>query len=292
MITASTIGSQEKLKLAVDRITGLPTLPQVITEITRLMQNPRTSAEEVGKALIMDQALASKVLKLVNSAFYGFPGRINTITHAIVILGFNTVKNIILTASIFETLGGKGGGQKEFDIEKFWLHSIGTGVLAREISKKLNFKFFEECFLGGLLHDLGKIILYKFMPEEMDKVLQVQKEENCLFFLAEKKALDVTHDQIGGWLTSKWNLPEDLRNAVLYHHMPMLSGKYAMMVSIVHIADILCRALCIGSGGDSTIPVVDEKAWEKLKFSRQLIDKIYSDIDLELEKAAVFFQIM
>src|SRR5512147_1110671 len=107
-VPAPNISPKEKLKAVTDKITSLPTLPKVITEITTLMQNPRTSAEEVGRAITMDQALASKVLRLVNSAFYGFPGRINTITHAIVILGFNTVKNIVLTASVFDKLGGRG----------------------------------------------------------------------------------------------------------------------------------------------------------------------------------------
>src|SRR3989339_1068728 len=140
------ISTRDKLRLITEKVTGLPTLPRVIQEITNLMQNPRTSAEEVGRAITMDQSLASKVLRLVNSAFYGFPGRINTITHAIVILGFNTVKNIVLTASIFEKLGGRGGSQS-FDLEKFWLHSIGTGVVGREIARKINFRFQEEVFI-------------------------------------------------------------------------------------------------------------------------------------------------
>ncbi|MFH0920474.1 MAG: HDOD domain-containing protein [Fibrobacterota bacterium] len=285
------ISTREKLKLVTEKVTGLPTLPKVIQEITNLMQNPRTSAEEVGRAITMDQALASKVLRLVNSAFYGFPGRINTITHAIVILGFNTVKNIVLTASVFDKLGGLG--RKEgFDLEKFWLHSIATGVIAKEIAKKINFRYYEESFLAGLLHDIGKIILIRFLPEEFDKVAAVQRDEQCLFLEAEKKAIDLTHNEIGNWLAQRWNLPEDLRAAILYHHAPMLANQHKNMIYAVHTADALARALCIGSGGDNKMPTLHPEVWEELKFSRQLLDKIYKDIETELDKAAVFFQIM
>jgi putative nucleotidyltransferase with HDIG domain len=285
------ISTREKLRLVTEKVTGLPTLPKVIQEITHLMQNPRTSAEEVGRAITMDQALASKVLRLVNSAFYGFPGRINTITHAIVILGFNTVKNIVLTASVFDKLGG--AGQKDvFDMEKFWLHSIATGVIAKEIAKKSNFRYYEESFLAGLLHDIGKIILFKYLPEEFDKIVLLQKQEKGLFLEAEKKAIDLTHNEIGNWLAQRWNLPEDLRACILYHHAPMLANQHKTMIFAVHTADALARALCIGSGGDNRIPIIHPEVWEELKFSRQLLDKIFKDIELELDKAAVFFQIM
>jgi len=285
------LSSKEKLKAVTEKITSLPTLPKVLTEISSLMQNPRTSAEEVGRAITRDQALASKVLRLVNSAFYGFPGRINTITHAIVILGFNTVKNIVLTASVFDKLGGKGG-TSDFDLEKFWLHSIGTGIIAKEIAKKVNYRSHEECFLAGLLHDIGKVILYKYLPDEFALVEAQVLEKNVLFLDAEKEAIDITHNEIGTWLAQKWNLPEDLRSAILYHHAPVLASQHKSMVYAVHAGDILIRALNIGSGGDNKIPVLSSDVWDELKFSRQLIEKIYRDIEFELEKSTIFFQIM
>ncbi len=286
-----TSNPREKLKLVTEKISSLPTLPKVISEITTLMQNPRTSAEEVGKAITMDQSLASKVLRLVNSAFYGFPGRVNTITHAIVILGFNTVKNIVLTASVFDKLGGKGQ-TGSFDLEKFWLHSIATGVIAKEIAKKVNFRSAEESFLAGLLHDIGKVILFKFLPDEFNSVQIMLQQEPMLFLDAEKKATGISHNEIGGWLAAKWNLPEDLTAAITYHHSPALASQHRTMVYAVHAADIIARSLCIGNPGDKRIPVFNSTVWDDLKFSRQLIDKIYKDIEYELEKSAVFFQIM
>ncbi len=123
------------IKNIIANINELPTLPTVVDELNRLLQNPKTSAEEVGKAIITDQAIASKVIKLVNSAFYGFPGKITTITHAIVILGFSTVRNIVLTASIIGSIDSKSVSNKSFSLPDFWMHSISTGAFALTIGK-------------------------------------------------------------------------------------------------------------------------------------------------------------
>lgn len=279
------------LRAITERVTSLPTLPTVITRMSQLLQDPRTSAEEVGKAITNDQALASKVLKLVNSAFYGFPGRINTITHAIVILGFGTVKNIVLTASIFDSFGGKGEAGA-FDVEKFWLHSIGVGAAGKAIAQYTGFRSLEESFLGGLLHDIGKIILSQYAKPEMAKVLKIVSQENTLIIDAEKKALGATHQELGGWLCSKWNLPKDLTAAVTNHHYPSLGGEHMQIASVVHLADILVRALAIGSGGDKRIPRLNEEAWAKLNLKEQDLQPILKAIEAEVEKATIFTSIL
>lgn len=230
------------------------------------------------------------MLKLVNSAFYGFPGKINTITHAIVILGFNTVKNIVLTASVFDRLKDDAGNSY-FDIEKLWMHSIGTGVIAREIASKLKSRCLEESFLAGLLHDIGKVILFKFLEDEFRQVVAHQKEHDCLLIDAEKKIIKITHSEIGGWLAQKWKLPADLRNAIKYHHNPSFAEGYEILTSIIHVSDILARAIGYGSGGDNKIPVVKKDAWGRLKLSRKILDSIYKNLDHEFENASIFLQI-
>jgi putative nucleotidyltransferase with HDIG domain len=277
----------KQLKTLTEKIPSLPTLPTVLTQMNQLLQDPHTSAEEVGKAIANDQSLASKVLKLVNSAFYGFPGKINTITHAIVILGFGTVKNIVLTASIFDSFGGKGDAGA-FNVEDFWLHSIAVGTAAKVIAKQTGFRAHEECFLGGLMHDIGKIILNQYTKPEMAKILKHVSQNNCLFFEAEKKELGITHQEIGGWLANKWNLPKDLTCTIEYHHYPPAAAEHAHITSIVHLADILIRALDIGSGGDNKIPKLNEDAWKKLNFKEGDLQKLFFEIEQEVEKAAVF----
>lgn len=276
---------------AASNISAIPTLPTVISRITTLLQNPQTSADEIGKAITTDQALASKVLKLVNSAFYGFPGRISTITHAVVILGFSTVKNIVLTASIFESFKKNAESDESFDMEKFWFHSIACGAAAQTIAKKMGLKSGEECFIAGLIHDLGKVILCQYMPDQFQKIVKHTRENNCLIYEAENALFANTHQEVGGYLAEKWNLPSDLQNAVKYHHVPSNKRVHFEMTAVVHCADILVRAMGYGNGGDDRMPVINEDVWNYLKLSKQTLPALLEEIDQEVEKATIFLQV-
>jgi HD-like signal output (HDOD) protein len=275
----------------IENISSIPTLPTVIERLTRLLQNPKTSAEEVGKAITTDQALASKVLKLVNSAFYGFPGRISTITHAIVILGFSTVKNVVLTASILDAFHNKGEGSTVFNLEDFWLHSIACGAASLSIAKQLGSNAKEECFIAGLIHDIGKIILCQYMPREFNFAIDQSRKNMQLFYETEKKLFDCTHEQIGGYLTERWNLPTDLQNAVRFHHNPQPSHEHYMVTAVVHCADVFVRALDYGNGCDDLIPQLSDQVWKNLGFDNFDLSALIENIHDEIEKASVFMQL-
>lgn len=284
---------QEKrhIRQSLESISTIPTLPVVIDKLTRLLQNPKTSAEEVGKAITTDQALASKVLKLVNSAFYGFPGRISTITHAIVILGFSTVKNVVLTASIFDAFRKHGTGIDGFDLEHFWLHSIACGAAAQSIAKTTGNNQKEECFIAGLIHDIGKIILCQYLPDDFRDAYLYTKEHSVLFFDSERALFDVTHQEIGGFIAQRWNLPKDLQNSVKFHHDPSPTRDHYTMTAIVHCADIFIRALGYGNGGDNKIPVMNEHVWKSLGLDSIPLNQLFESINDEIEKASVFVQL-
>jgi HD-like signal output (HDOD) protein len=285
------VQEKKQIRQSLESISSIPTLPVVIDRITRLLQNPKTSAEEIGKAITTDQALASKVLKLVNSAFYGFPGRISTITHAIVILGFSTIKNVVLTASIFDAFRKQGTGIEGFDLEHFWLHSIACGAAAQSIAKITGSNQKEECFIAGLIHDIGKIILCQYLPEEFHDAYVYAKESSILFFESENALFDVTHQEIGGFLAQRWNLPTDLQNAVKFHHNPSPSHDHYMMTAIVHCADIFIRALDYGNGGDNKIPYMSENVWKSLGLDSIPLSHLFEAINDEVEKASVFVQL-
>lgn len=284
--------NQETLQLAIQNISNIPTLPTVIEKITRLLQNPQTSAEEVGRAITTDQSIASKVLKLVNSAFYGFPGKISTITHAIVILGFSTVKNIVLTASIFDFFQKRGQLHPDFDMEQFWQHSLACGAASQAIAKYIGYEQKEECFIGGLVHDIGKVALCQYLPEDFELVVKEVKKKGILFYDAEREQLGTTHEEIGAVLTERWNLPKNLQDVVRYHHHPSLSQTHRTMTGIVQIADVFIRALDFGYGGDDKIPLIDQASWKKLGFSSLALGPLLQDIDEEVEKASTMMQAM
>jgi HD-like signal output (HDOD) protein len=285
------VDQQRKIKQTIENISNLPSHPIVIERITKLLANPRTSAEEIGKALTTDQALASKALKLVNSAFYGFPGRISTLSHAIVILGFSTIKNIVLTASIFDSFRGKGKNLEYFNLEKLWYHSIACGAASQFLAKMIGAPEKEECFIAGLIHDIGKIILCHYLPEDFESVIFNTRKNDVLFYESEKKLFDTSHDEIGGYLAQCWNLPKTLQNAVRYHHQPSPTHDFYQLSGIVHVADIFIRALDYGNGGDDKIPVVSEQVWKSLDLENISLVTIFDGIKTEIEKAAVFFSL-
>lgn len=273
-------------------ISSLPTLPTVIERITCLLQNPKTSAEEIGRAITTDQSLASKVLKLVNSAFYGFPGRISTITHAIVILGFSTVKNIVLTASIFDAFKDKSISVADFDLEQFWIHSIACGAASHAIAKTMGNKDKEECFIGGLIHDIGKLILCRYFPEEFLSVLTYSYNNDTLFYEGEKRFLDISHEEIGSYVARQWNLPLKLQNSVKYHHNPLPVYDNYINTAIVHCGDVFVRALDYGNGGDNKIPLLAENVWTDLELENKSLVSLFDTIQDEIEKATEFIYLI
>ncbi|MFP4163143.1 MAG: HDOD domain-containing protein [Chitinispirillaceae bacterium] len=283
--------STDSFKQRLQSINNLPTLPSVIAKMTELLQNPSTSAEEVGQAIKSDQALASKVLKLVNSAFYGFPGRIGTITHAVVILGFSTVKNIVLTASILDAFRNKPVDEKVFNPENFWIHSIACGAAAQCIARTLGSSEKEECFIAGLIHDIGKIILYQYMPEEFIRTIRKSNQDEKLFFESERELFEITHQEIGSELARLWHLPPHLNNAVAYHHHPSTKRDGYTVTSIVHCADIFVRALDYGNGGDNKIPLICDSVWRNLGLENISLTDLFDNIKDEVEKAEIFFQL-
>ena len=280
------------IRKTLENVSTIPTLPIVIEKITRLLQNPSTSAEEIGKAITTDQALASKVLKLVNSAFYGFPGKISTITHAVVILGFATVKNVVLTASIFDAFSKRVNLSQNFDLEKFWLHSIACGAASQCIAKHIGSSAKEECFIAGLIHDVGKILMCNYLPDEFEMVMQDRIKRDCLFYESEKEVLHITHQELGGIIAERWNLPKELQNAVKNHHYQTQDKDFSTVTGIVHAADILVRALDIGNGGDNKIPQISDVVWTNLGFESIQLQTLLEDIESEVDKATVFMQLV
>lgn len=279
--------SRERLKKIVGKIVGLPTLPAILEKMNTMTADPDTSAQQIGDLISKDPTITAKVLRIVNSSFYGFPNRISTVSHAIVILGFNAVKSIVLSSSIFEAMG-KAKRESSYDRGQFWKHSIGVGTSCRVIARKLRLPSEEEYFIGGLLHDIGKIILDQYLHDQFEEILKVVQKKKNLIRDAELEVLGVTHAEIGGWLFNRWGLSKDLVDAVNFHHRPGLAQVNRRFCAIIHLGDILTRALGVGSGGDGRIPLIDHEAWRELGFELNVIDAMLPEIEDELAKAMVF----
>jgi HD-like signal output (HDOD) protein len=234
----------------------LPTVPGIVAKISRIVENPETSVADVGRLISQDQVLSAKVLRMANSAFFGMSRKISSIPQALIILGFEVVKGLVLTSSVFDMIQKSMAG--------LWEHSIGCAAASGVVATLLGRDDAEEVLVAGLLHDLGKVVLALNLPEEMKLVRQKVEQENLLFYEAENQILDFDHAEIGQWLAEHWNLPESLAEPMRLHHKPEKAVLKPEWTAIVHLADIIVRAKGFGNAGDTLVPNVSMAAWEIL----------------------------
>ena len=207
-----------KIKRKLDSLTELPTIPTVMSQVLSALDNPKLSAKQLATMIERDQTLTARVLRVANSPFYGFARRISTIDLAVVILGVNALKEIVLSLLVqkfFTRLS-----RSLFDIKSFWNYSLFCGSSARLIARKLGYKLAGEAFVAGLMHDLGILIIVEYFRKEFSEIKKTQRKQMLSLIEAEKIILNCTHSDIGLWLAEKWNLPPRLCDAIKYHHVP------------------------------------------------------------------------
>ena len=268
-------------------VRNMPALPLVASNVIKLTQNPDSTAFEIAEAISQDQVLASKVLRIANSAYYGFPKKITTINYAIVVLGLNNIKNIVLSTAIMNRFPNQSGSDL-FDRVEFWKHSLLCGVLSKKISEHMGMKNSEEMFMCGLLHDFGKLILDQFFHDEFIRALELARKSETSLFNSESKVFGFNHTGVGTLVLKKWGFPPALVKAVEFHHTPGEGTGPSRTASIVHVADYLCRRIGIGSSGDTVLPELDKKAFQLTDLSGEKIKAMSTEITREFKIATGF----
>lgn len=223
-----------------EKIKDLPTLPSVYFKVDKLLKDKQASIENVARIIEIDPAMSTSILRLVNSAFYGLRGKSSSISHAVMILGFNTVKNAIVSVAVLDTLSVKER-IRNFDMNDFWRHSVSVAVLGRQLAEKSRLVPPEDAFIAGLLHDIGKIIMVKYFKDDLEKIFKRMQETKCSFSDAEADVSSIDHVQIGAYLSRKWQLPEQIIEAIAGHHYYITSSQSTGLVECVMAANAMAN---------------------------------------------------
>jgi putative nucleotidyltransferase with HDIG domain len=251
----------------------LPTLPGIITKLNALSENDKASVQEMARLVSSDQVLSARILKLANSPSYGFY-RVSTISNAMILLGVNVVKSLALSSSIFEIMEKNSIG--------LWEHSLGAGVAANIISRKLKLPDCEEICTAALLHDIGKVIIRINFGDDYRHLLDLIEVKKITMLEAERDLLGIDHAEVGAWLAKSWHLPEKLIEPIACHHIVGESSIHQIKTSVVHFADILIKASGFGFSGDEFVPLIHPVAWEKLGMDDSILAEIVDEFEEKL----------
>ncbi|MEI6609702.1 MAG: HDOD domain-containing protein [Deltaproteobacteria bacterium] len=265
------------LRHKVENINTLPTAPSTFKRLSMVIEKPNITLVEISAFISNDPALTTKVLKMVNSAIYGFPGRIASVSHATMLLGLNVIKGLLLGVSVFELMQQTMKGLYE--------HSLGCAIASRIIAQKKGLKEPEEVSVAGLLHDIGKVILALEYPTEYQAAMDEAQVRGISIFDAENNQFNATHADVGSWLTEKWRFPRNLIEVIEYHHRPGLAKIAPLETAIVHMADILVRARGFGFAGEIYVPEVNTIAYELLNLSETDIKDVFKEMEDNMESA-------
>ena len=252
-------------KEAIARIRDLPTLPAVLSKILATAADPDSSALDLGEHISADQSLSATLLKMVNSAYYGFQRQIKTVTQAIVILGFLEVRNLTLTATAFRTFKK---GHPDFDRTQLWRHSLGAAMAADRTAKLLGLDV-EGSFEAGLLHDIGKVVLDLLYPEGFRDAAHTAHERKMAIAVVEKEMFGIDHAEAGGLLGEHWNLPETVVEAIRFHHEPDNAIIEPKLTHLTAIANYLTYQAELGESSNGCIPEFPAESAEFINISEK-----------------------
>ncbi len=260
-----------------DLVTGvirLVSLPEVCLRVNEMMEDPATSAKELGEVISRDTGLTARLLKIVNSSFYGFPSKIETVSRAVTVIGLRELRGLVLAASAVETFSKIP--TEVLNRVHFWRHSVYCGVVAQLVAEECKVLHSERLFVAGLLHDIGKLIIAHRLPDEMKIIKERVAAEQRFDFEIEQDVLGFDHSDVGGALLREWKMPPTLCDAVQFHHRPADAKESLMDAAIVHLANSVTGMAEEGLDVDieTMIQPIEEEAWNILNVDDSIIETV------------------
>ncbi|MEO1235427.1 MAG: HDOD domain-containing protein [Planctomycetota bacterium] len=282
---------QENVQSAIKEISHIATLPEVTMKIISLVEDPDSTAQDLNKVISNDPALGARILKVVNSAFYGLPGQIGSINRAVVLLGLNAVKNIAIAASLAKLFRG-GKIAANFDARDLWTHSIATATATRLLSNRCGLGLPDEAFLAGLIHDIGIMVEIQARRPKFIEALAKVEAEGVTLREAEFACIGATHEMFGAAICKLWKFPVSFQYVTGFHHHPMdLVEKNRTLACLVHVADHAVGRLEIGFVHDVSpdTPVAGD-VLRHLNLQAADIDAVCEELPEAMEEAKGIFQ--
>lgn len=279
-----------QIKLYIEK---MPSLPTTVTKILEVCNNPQTSPADLNRIISVDPVLMGKVMKLINSAYYGLSQEVTSLVRAIIMLGLNTVKNLALSTAVLATVGRDNNFQS-LNMEGFWRHSLCTGVTGRLIAKKrkVDPKNLEEYFIAGLLHDIGKIPLNNRLAEDYIRAMSESDLHHTPLQLSEQEVLGIDHTNVGHMILQTWKLDEAIRDSVLFHHRPLdYTGTHTDIVYSTACSNYFANFFEIGFSGDRYPEKLPGGVLDHLGISMDFLDEIEETVQKEIEKASIFLKL-
>ncbi|MDR1278953.1 MAG: HDOD domain-containing protein [Treponema sp.] len=274
-------------------IRSMPSLPTTVAKVLEVCNNPQTSPADLNHVISLDPVLVGRVLKLINSAYYGLGQQVTNLVRAIIMLGINTVKNLALSTAVMGNLSSKKDFQG-LNMEGFWRHSLCVGVAAKNLAKQrgIDTKQQEEYFTAGLLHDIGKIPLNAVLSKEYMLTVSAADRERVSLFRAEEKNLGMNHNAAGAMIVKAWRLEGPVGEAVIHHHAyTEYSGPHTDILFSVAAANRFASIMEVGFSGDRYPEKMDNLIWETLGTGWDVFDKIETTVNEEIEKAKIFLRL-
>ena len=264
---------------------SLSTLPTIIAQINETVRRPNSSSRDIANVISKDTSLCARLLRIVNSAFYGYPSKIDSLSRAVLIIGTKQLCTLAMGVKIISFF--KNIPFELIDMRSFLEHSLACGIVARILASHKNIQNMERVFVGGLLHDIGRLVLYNHVPDAAKSMLTRARTGNELLHKTELMAMTCDHARVGAFLLKKWKLPVSLENMVKYHHDPMRS-KDPLEPAVIHLADIIVNSLEMGSSGERLVPPPDRMAWRYLGLSTNALPMVIHEMEGQFEEISRF----
>lgn len=265
------------------RVKDIPSLPRFVVETLGKLDDPKSSATDVGQKLSLDEGLVVRVLRLANSAYYGLSRKITGISEAISFLGFKTVRSIVLAASVYKFMDSAFSGYA-LDRGSLWRHSQSVAATSRYLAEKLKKIDPEEAYIGGMMHDIGKIVLNDYVRFGYGIILRMVEDDKVSFCQAERRVLGFDHAQVGGLVLEQWNLPDSYARVASFHHapweLPSDRADCQPVVDTVHVANAMCIMLGAGIGGDGLQYNISTDSLERLGIESQVETLMSEFVDI------------